>query len=307
MSTQTNRAAMLLLARRARAYFAPVNRGSGAAAALDAAAVASFAVDAPPAPWTDLGWIRNLKRTAGTRIEAVRAGARGAALAQFRAALDARVEFDFAEWGKLQMALACGGEQQNALAGAAVTVLAGPTASELLLEGEHGFQNGDLIAVDVDYSGQTGYIGTGVAAAYVKTAVTGDPDLVRRMTLNVARVMNVTGTTVGLQQPLAGGAPATGARAQKVTAFMEREGGSFFQEWSALFVIESESGGRLAINYPRLQVAAPAQDAAFEIGESLEAMMLHASFIALPHADARDGEPVLCYRVWAPAAGSAVY
>jgi len=40
--------------------------------------------------------------------------------------------------------------------------------------------------------------------------------------------------------------------AQVVVAFVDREGGSFFQEWSALFVVEAESGGRVCFYYPRL-------------------------------------------------------
>ena len=62
----------------------------------------------------------------------------------------------------------------------------------------------------------------------------------------------ITATSVVLAQPLLGGAPATGASAQVVVAFVDREGGSFFQEWSALFVAEAESGGRVCFYYPRL-------------------------------------------------------
>ena len=55
-----------------------------------------------------------------------------------------------------------------------------------------------------------------------------------------------------LAQPLLGGAPAAGVGAQKVVAFVDREGGSFFQEWSGLFVAEEDSGGRVCFYYPRL-------------------------------------------------------
>ena len=43
---------------------------------------------------------------------------------------------------------------------------------------------------------------------------------------------------------------------QRVVAFVDREGSSFFQEWSGLFVIVGETGGRACFYYPRLQVAA---------------------------------------------------
>ncbi len=64
----------------------------------------------------------------------------------------------------------------------------------------------------------------------------------RRVTFNVGRVAEVTATSVMLAQPLLAGAPAAGASAQVVVAFVDREGGSFFQEWSALFVAEPGIG-----------------------------------------------------------------
>src|SRR5437764_1019216 len=75
-----------------------------------------LALDSPPAPWIDLGWIDNFQRVSLTPSEPLRAGIRGAAAAQFRGILDARIEFDFREWGKLQMALAGGSEHMNVLA-----------------------------------------------------------------------------------------------------------------------------------------------------------------------------------------------
>src|SRR5437870_10136821 len=62
------------------------------------------ACDAPPPPWLELGWIDNFQRLCGTPTVALHAGARGAPAAQFRGSVDARIEFDFREWGKLQMA-----------------------------------------------------------------------------------------------------------------------------------------------------------------------------------------------------------
>jgi hypothetical protein len=79
-----------------------------------------------------------------------------------------------------------------------------------------------------------------------------DLNYVRRVTFNIGRVVQVTATSVILAQPLLAGAPAAGASAQVVAAFVDREGGAFFQEWSALFVVESESGGRVCFYYPRL-------------------------------------------------------
>jgi hypothetical protein len=52
----------------------------------------------------------------------------------------------------------------------AVPLLAGSTAGELVLGAGAvaGFQSGDLVACDVDYAQQVGYVGTGIAAAYVQ-------------------------------------------------------------------------------------------------------------------------------------------
>ena len=93
----------------------------------------------------------------------------------------------------------------------------------------------------------------------------------------------------------------------KVIAFVDREGSSFFQEWSALFVLPESSGGRFCFYYPRLQTAAPASEATEMIAKPLEQTCLHGSFIALPVTDPNDSEQVVCYRSYFPAAGSQVY
>jgi hypothetical protein len=294
--TEQNRAAMALIARRARAYFAPVP--------AQPLSPAAFASD-PPDGWIDLGWVENLKRTSGTHVEALRTGARSAPTAQYHTALDACVECDFAEWGKLQMALSSGGEPRNVLSGGAAAVSAQSSRVQLLMQpGATPFIAGDLVAVDVDYTGQTGAVGSGVATAYVKSAaeVQGDADYIRRVTLNVARVDSVEGDSVSLQQPLPCGIPE-GARAQKVIAYVDCEGTAFIPEWSALFVSQSESGGRICWYYPRLQSAAGAQESSVEVALPLESIRLHASFRALPVG----GAAALCQRVYFPAANAAAY
>jgi len=127
-----------------------------------------------------------------------------------------------------------------------------------------------------------------------------------------------------------------------VVAFVDREGGSFFQEWSALFVAEQESGGRVCFYYPRLSPNPGAGssgvrwDSASGVGLSkgsgssgteksvsnaggkfvreefsviaqpCSAISLRASFLALPYSDTNDGQTVLCYRSYFPA-GLAAY
>jgi len=368
MSTSPVRPAMVPVTRQMRAYFAPVNRITETPTIFDPAASGVFALDAPPSPWLDLGWIESFERYYDTPTDVVRSGANALPSVQFRGPAEARVEFDFREWGKLQMALAGGSEHMNVLATspsatpepsggtpiAAAAVLAGSTASELVfgVDVVSAFVVRNLIAVDVDYQQQIGYVGSGISAAYVSNAamVNNDLNYVRRVTFNVGRVVEVTATSVILAQPLLAGAPATGASAQVVAAFVDREGGSFFQEWSALFVAEPESGGRVCFYYPRLSPnpgagtggvtlksgagwqppksggAAKTSGVANtqgngtrsssqkflredfeEIARPLSSLGLHASFIALPFTDTNDGQTVLCYRSYFPAAMAAVY
>jgi hypothetical protein len=337
MSTYPLRAAMVPITRQMRAYFAPVNRTSETPTIFDPGLSGVFLLDDPPSPWLDMGWIDNFSRWYETPTSVVRSGAKTMPAVQFRGPLDAGVTFDFREWGKLQMALACGSEHMNVLAPAsgsaspspsggtpavAVAVLPGSTASELVFGSgaASAFSAGSLIAVDVDYEEQTGYVGSGIAAAYVTSAlaVNEDANYVRRVTFNVGRIVEVTATTVLLSQPLIGGAPASGASAQAVVAFVDREGGSFFQEWSALFVAEQESGGRVCFYYPRLSpsqgqgsgtksAAGIARETWAEFAKPLSAIALRASFLALPYTDPNDGQTVLCYRSYFPAVQAQAY
>ena len=80
-------------------------------------------------------------------------------------------------------------------------------------------------------------------------------------------VAAITATGLQLDAPLLGGVPASGARVQKVVAFVDRDGDSFFQEWSALFALEETSGGRVYFYYPRLQAASPAAETVAAVGE----------------------------------------
>ncbi|HYN14823.1 MAG TPA: hypothetical protein VES66_03420 [Terriglobales bacterium] len=292
---------------------------------FDPAANARFDLDAPPAPWVDAGWIENFVRTPATRVQPLRSGASAAVSGQFRSQLDARVEFDFQQWGKLQMAIAGGAEHMNVLAtssGAApqpaggqaisaVPLQPGSTATELQLAAVDlaSFSIGDVVAVDTDYQQQTGYVGSGLAAAFVNNPadVGGDVNFIRRVTFNVGRVAAKSAASLTLAQPLLGGAPPNGAAVQKVVAFVDREGGSFFQEWSALFVIPEEGGGRVCFYYPRVQACAPAQEKAAVVADPLKAYALHASLVALPYGDPVDGQQVLCYRSYSPTAAAALY
>ena len=323
MTSFAVRGAMVPLSQRVRAYFAPVNRATESPTIFDPGKYGMFALDSPPAPWIDLGWIDNFQRVSLTPSEPLRAGIRGAAAAQFRGILDARIEFDFREWGKLQMALAGGSEHMNVLATdinaaaqpsggsplTAIAVLPGSSATAIVVGAGPvaSFLPGDIIAVDADYQQQTGYVGSGISAAYVKNPedVNQDADYIRRVTFNLGRVAQITATSLLLAQPLLGGAPPASAGVQKVVAFLDREGGAFFQEWSALFVAGDAAGGRICFHYPRLSTAtsvhptaatpSPFQrEQAVEIAKPIAAVALHAAFIALPHTDENVGQIAVC-------------
>ena len=305
------------LGRLVRAYFAPVDRNSGDVAIFDPAAQGMADLDAPPAPWISLGEVSSFRRSPETAVQVVRQQDGGVA-AQYRTALDAAVECEFERWGKVQMAvaggavhfnvLACSGETRLACGGkaiAAAPLLPGSTTTQLLLDTSAltEFAAGDLVAVDVDYAGQCGYVGSGVPGAYVATSdgTTRDMDFVRRVTFNVARVSEVTDTALLLASPLPGGAPLGNAGVQRVVGFVDREGGSFFQEWSAVFVMPEDSGGRIVLYYPRLQSMMGASESARAIAEPLVSRSLHAKFRAMPVSDSTDGELVVCYRSYFPA------
>ncbi len=77
MSTWSLRAAMVPITRRVRAYFAPVDRQTETPAIFDPGKHGAFPLDAPPAPWLDLGWVDHFQRSCGTSTEALRASTRG--------------------------------------------------------------------------------------------------------------------------------------------------------------------------------------------------------------------------------------
>jgi hypothetical protein len=297
--------------KRVRAYFAPVNRTTKQPTIFDPSHIATFDVDAPSAPWIGLGWIDGFKRKSSTKVEALDSGAPAVAQMQVRSDVDATVEFVFATWGKLQLALACGTQQMNVLktasgvsaagsggvAMSAVTLQAGSTATVLQvgIDAAATFAVGELLAVDVDYSGQTGFVGSGVSGAYVKSALS-DVDYIRRVTLNVGRIASIADGALTLEVPLIAGAPADGMKVSTVVAFCDREGSSFFQEWSALFVGEGQRGERVVWHYPRLQSAAVAAESVTALAGGLEKLRLAGVFRALPVVDAVDGERVVCFR-----------
>jgi hypothetical protein len=294
--------------RRVRGYFAPVNRLTATPTAFDATAVAAFEPDAPPAPWIDLGWIGGFTRTSETKLNVVESGAPGTVLLQGRQSIGATVSMAFERWSKLTMALSSGAQQINVLkAGTNPTAIAATSSTATFLSTPNGagtIQAGDMIAVDADYNGQTGYVGAGASAAYLTTAIGSDVQWIRRMTLNVGRVTAVTTAGLQLAEPLLAGVPAQGMQAQTIVALQDREGGTFFQEWSGLFCMAGEQGDALFFYYPRLQTMGGPAESMAPLAAPLAQVLLTGRFIALPVVDPIDGAQVCCYRTYLPCANA---
>ncbi|MDE1155872.1 MAG: hypothetical protein PW735_09100 [Acidobacteriaceae bacterium] len=298
-------------ARRVRAYFAPVDRNAKEPTIFDAAQDGRFDVSSPPEPWVDLGWIEGFERSSDTKIEAVDTGTPLTATRQVRSKIGAMVTFTFATWNKLQLALSAGVQQMNLLptssgastagsggtAATALTLLEGSTSTTLIMSAADAstLVAGDLVVVDVDYTGEIGFVGAGVSGAYVKSALS-DLAYVRRVSLNVGRVATVQEGVVTLEAPLLAGAPLTAMKAQKVLGYCDREGSTFFQEWSALFVAEGQQGERVLWHYPRLQAAIGPIERQTKIADGFTTLGLQARFRALPVLDAVDAETIVCFR-----------
>src|SRR6266849_5382210 len=101
------------VARRVRAYFAPIDRAAQAPVVFDPAELSRFDLDAPPSPWIGLGWIQGFTRKAASKTAPIKTGIPAATLGQVRESLDAQVNFQFLSWTKLTMALATGSQHMN--------------------------------------------------------------------------------------------------------------------------------------------------------------------------------------------------
>jgi len=304
-----------------RAYFAPVNRAAGSPTIFDPAQSGRFNLEAPPSPWIDLGCISKFMRQCGSKFEPLRAGSPAITIGQVRAEIEATVSFHFETWGRLQATLASGSQQTNLLAtvsgasangsggtaAAAVPLLTTPPSTATTLNvgtiAAVDFGAGDLVAVDVDYTSQTGYVGSGVSAAYVLSAaaVNNDANYIRRVTLNVGVIVGIDTGVLTLASPLPAGVPGAQMKVARLVGFCDREGASFFHEWSALFVVEGTQGDRIFYHYPRLQAMQGSAESITALAAPLESVRLTAAFRALPVKDQNDGETVVCFRSYLPA------
>ena len=122
------------------------------------------------------------------------------------------------------------------------------------------------------------------SSAYVQSAnsVGNDVNYVRRVTLNVGVVVAITAGVLELGSPLPAGVPTTGMQVSQLIGFCDREGASFFQEWSALFVMPGAQEDRVLYHYPRLQAMQGSTETSEALTARLEKIRLAGAFRALP-------------------------
>jgi hypothetical protein len=101
---------------------------------------------------------------------------------------------------------------------------------------------------------------------------------------------------ITLECPLLAGVPSAAMKVSGVVGFCDREGSSFFQEWSAVFVGEGQQGERIIWHYPRLQAMNGAAETNSSGRGGYDKVQLSAVFRALPVKDPVDGETVVCFR-----------
>lgn len=285
----------------------------------------------------DLGWIKDFKVTKESKIGQVRSGYRGAVRAQYRGQVGESFEVKFREYGRMQYKLASGTNVFNILgasgqSGGAVGPLSasgapntavsaysagtfpwgngGGTAPTLTVASAAAAQItiGSYIVADVDYNTSTFGLIDDAGTPVFKNAVT-DVDYIRKNSDYVARVTGIASNVLTLDQPLIGGgsgnpAPlgpgAAGAKAQVISGFVAREGGTFISEWSALLLQSTIDQAQLFSYYPHVSILQNRDQAASwaieNIGTTdLGGGELDAQFTALAFDDPIDGETVVAY------------
>ncbi len=300
-----------------RAYFAPVDRTNALPLPFDPSSMGRFALNTPPSGWLSAGTVQDFARTPESKLTAVLSGAPATIKTQASSTIEEEVTCTFAGWTRLAAALSSGVQTMNLLltasganadpsggaAAAAEVLQAGSTSTILQLAAATAVQAGDMVVVDADYTGQTGYIGAGAPGSYVAAApALIDAHFLRRVSFNVARVLTVSAGVVTLASPLPAGVPNAATKVARCAGFVDCAGNAFLQEWSALFVCDGVQGDRLLLHYPRLQ---PAGSSAAEnrklLAPGVERWRPAARFRALPVTDVNTGAASVCFRSYLPA------
>ena len=179
------------------------------------------------------------------------------------------------------------------------------------------FPANSYLVCDEDYNGtDSGVVGSN--GAFLFPNATTDVDYIRKTSDFVARVVAVvTGLPAGqdaliLDQPFVGGGspaatngtPPTTSKVQRIVGWSAREGGTFIQEWSGLFITDTVDGAQIAFYYPHVSISQfrGLNPWAIEnIGNTeMTGNELDCMFEALAYDDPEDGETIVGYRAFYP-------
>jgi hypothetical protein len=331
---------MLLIGAGYRAFFAPYNAALGSGTAntalgptmLDLQTLGPFNTYAPPAGFTDLGWIKDFKVTPASKIGQVRSGYRGAVRAQYRGQVGESFDFSFREASRMAFKIATGTDPFNLInnggattagplsaSGAPKTAMVSYSASTpsitVASAAAISASAGDFIVADIDYvPGTYGIIGEAGVPVF-PNAVT-DVDYIRKTSDFVARIVGVVGNVITLDQPFIGGGqgttavpastpqgtPPAGSNVQLISGWAAREGGTYISEWTGLFVLDTVDQAQIAMYWPHVSINQFKDVAAWAIENvgttDLTGYELQCTMEALAFDDPLDGETVVGYTAY---------
>ena len=345
---------MLLIGAGYRAFFAPYNPalGSGQASTalgptiLDLATLGPFNTNAPPAGFTDLGWVKDFKVTPASKIGQVRSGYRGAVRAQYRGQVAESFEFKFREASRMAYKIATGTDPINLLATTAPqstttgpvgatgavsiamssyspTPASAPTLTLATAPSGAGIVVGTPIVCDIDYD-LVSYGIIGEAGVPVFNGAVADVDYIRRTSDFVARVVAINGNVLTLDQPFVGGGSSTSAnpngpaptqppaasKVQAIRGWASREGGTFITEWSGLFLLDTVDQAQIAFYCPHVSISQYRGEQPWAIENvgttDLTGYELDCVMECLAFDDPLDGETVVAYHAFYLRPGSNV-
>jgi hypothetical protein len=294
----------------------------------------------PASGWYDLGLVRNFRITPGSKIGNIVTGYRGVIRAKYRAEVGEKISFEFGEMSRTALRIASGSQVFNALynttpstvgplsasgvaavaIGASGYVASGSVANyvgepTLYVATGSGatFAAGQYIVCDQDYNNTTyGFVGD--AGANVFNGAVTDVDFIRKTSDYIAGIKAIVGDALVLTNPFVGGgnaeagtaytAPRAGAKVQRVTGYITREGGSYISEWSAMFCLDTIDSSQILFYYPRLSLDTFGgwTQVALQNATAMSEFDMPATFDAMAYDDPLDGETVVRYAAYYPRA-----
>lgn len=344
--TQPFRKNQLMVGAGWRAFFAPYNYALGSSVAniaigpkiVDLQAQLPINDQALPDGWFDVGWIKDVAITPGSKIGKVRSGYRGAVRAMYRGQVAETIEFKFREGTRMAYKLASGSGVFNLLDGTGLSTagplsgsgavavpmvsydpnaVAGPTITVASGSGA-SFTAGDYIVVDKDYSvadsGVVGDAGIPLFAGQVS-----DIDFIRKTSDYVARIKSISSDGLVLASKLVGGGsgnpiasvvPQAGSKVQKIKGWVTREGGTYVSEWCGLFVMQHIDLSQSVAYYPHLAISQFRNINPWDLEDQgttdQKGYELDCVLDAMAYDDPLDGETVVRYLAHIPGKGKEI-